>query len=87
MQGRTTRTTEILPDTTLKSQEILDAFPFYVILVDAQHQILMANKAVEQTLGIARVRLLYDDKILSVTKYWPLHKRIMMGGNGRSEGL
>ena len=32
-------------------QSILDAFPFYIMLIDASHHILMANKAVKQALG------------------------------------
>lgn len=33
--------------------EILDALPFYVLLVDADHHIVMANKAVSEQLGKA----------------------------------
>jgi len=33
-------------------QQVLDALPFYVILVDADHRILLANKAVRQHLGV-----------------------------------
>lgn len=32
-------------------QGILDAFPFYVLLIDSKHHILMANKAVMLVLG------------------------------------
>jgi PAS domain S-box-containing protein len=33
-------------------QTILDAFPYYVMLVDSQHTILMANRAVKDALGV-----------------------------------
>lgn len=33
-------------------RSVLDAFPFYVMLIDADHQILCANAAVTQTLGV-----------------------------------
>ncbi|MBI4702748.1 MAG: GAF domain-containing protein [Deltaproteobacteria bacterium] len=33
-------------------QGILDAFPFYVILVDGEHRILCANAAVQESLGV-----------------------------------
>ena len=32
-------------------QGILDALPFYILLIDSKHHILMANKAVKQALG------------------------------------
>ena len=34
------------------TKHILDAFPFYIILVDSDHHIIFANQAVETTLGI-----------------------------------
>lgn len=34
------------------SQALLDAVPFYVLLVDQQHHILAANRAVQETLGL-----------------------------------
>ncbi|KJS81761.1 MAG: hypothetical protein JM58_16145 [Peptococcaceae bacterium BICA1-8] len=34
-------------------QKIIDSLPFYVILIDKDHRILLANKAVQNTLGIA----------------------------------
>ena len=39
-------------------QGVLDALPFYVMLVDAGHHILLANKAVKQTWGWIRSRSL-----------------------------
>ncbi len=33
-------------------QTVLDAFPYYVMLIDAQHTVLMANRAVKDSLGI-----------------------------------
>jgi len=33
-------------------QKIIDALPFYVILVDDEHKILLGNKAVQNTLGV-----------------------------------
>ncbi len=33
-------------------QQLIDAFPFYVMLVSADHHILLANEMVKQTLGI-----------------------------------
>jgi PAS domain S-box-containing protein len=38
----------------LDLQNILDAFPFYVLLVDSDHNIVMANKAVSSRLGVDR---------------------------------
>jgi len=32
--------------------DILDALPFYVMLVDAEHRILLANRAVSRQLGM-----------------------------------
>lgn len=37
----------------LELQPVLDALPFYVIIVDADHTVLMANAAVRATLGVA----------------------------------
>jgi PAS domain S-box-containing protein len=39
-------------DIRLELSDILDALPFYVMLVDEQHNILQANKAVETQLGM-----------------------------------
>ncbi len=36
----------------LDVQTVLDALPYYVMLVDAQHQIVLANKAVQSSLGV-----------------------------------
>jgi PAS domain S-box-containing protein len=33
-------------------QTVLDAFPYYVMLIDSQHTVLMANQAVKDSLGI-----------------------------------
>ena len=33
-------------------QTVLDAFPYYVMLIDSQHTVLMANRAVKDSLGI-----------------------------------
>ena len=51
-------------ETEIKLQDILDAIPFYVLLVDADHYIIEANKAVKTHLGIER------DEIIG--KYCPL---------------
>jgi PAS domain S-box-containing protein len=40
------------PGIHLKLSDILDAFPFYVILIDEHHYILQANSAVKAQLGI-----------------------------------
>ncbi|MCR4394083.1 MAG: PAS domain-containing protein, partial [Dehalococcoidales bacterium] len=48
----------------IKLQDILDAIPFYVLLVDEDHYIIEANKAVKTNLGIER------DEIIG--KYCPL---------------
>lgn len=45
-------------------QKILDALPFYVMLVDEQHHILLANRAVQSDLGITAEEI--------VGKYCPL---------------
>ncbi len=34
-------------------QTVLDAFPYYVMLVDSEHTVLMANRAVEESLGVS----------------------------------
>ena len=39
-------------------QTILDAFPYYVMLVDSQHTVLMANRAVKDSLGISAEALI-----------------------------
>jgi PAS domain S-box-containing protein len=36
----------------IKIQRLLDSLPFYVLLVDSDHEIIMANKAVTQQLGV-----------------------------------
>lgn len=36
----------------IEIQQLIDAFPFYAMLVSADHHILLANKMVKQTLGI-----------------------------------
>jgi len=43
---------------TADLQTVLDAFPYYVMLVDADHTVLMANRAVEQALGIPAAKIL-----------------------------
>jgi PAS domain-containing protein len=48
----------------IKIAELLEAFPFYVMLVDEEHRILQANNAVRDALGI-------DSKAI-VGKYCPL---------------
>ncbi len=40
-------------DMRLEISDILDAFPFYVMLVDENHYILQANSAVRAQLGVA----------------------------------
>lgn len=40
------------PEIRLELSDILDALPFYVMLVDDQHRILQANKAVQAQLGL-----------------------------------
>ena len=37
----------------LELQMVIDAFPFYVMLLDADHKILLANKAIRGDLGLA----------------------------------
>jgi PAS domain-containing protein len=39
------------PDLGLRVSDILEALPFYVLLLDEQHQILQANSAVREQLG------------------------------------
>jgi len=39
-------------------QTVLDAFPYYVMLVDSEHTVLMANRAVKDSLGIAPEKLI-----------------------------
>jgi len=51
-------------DTEIKLQDILDAIPFYVLLVDSDHYIIEANKAVKTHLGIEREEI--------IGKYCPL---------------
>lgn len=36
----------------VQPQELLDALPFYVLLIDSDHNIIMANKAIELQLGL-----------------------------------
>lgn len=36
----------------IKIQRLLDSLPFYVLLVDSNHEIIMVNKAVTQQLGM-----------------------------------
>ena len=38
--------------------DVLDALPFYVMLIDAEHHIIMANKAVRQQLGVTPERII-----------------------------
>ena len=40
------------PDLGLRVSDILDALPFYVLLLDEHHQILQANSAVREQLGL-----------------------------------
>jgi PAS domain S-box-containing protein len=42
----------------LELQLLLDAFPFYVMLVDAEHKILMANNAILDDLGLAPEKII-----------------------------
>jgi len=51
-------------ETRLSISELLEAFPFYVMLVDEEHHILQANSAVRGALGV-------DSKAI-VGKYCPL---------------
>ena len=39
---------------TADLQTVLDAFPYYVMLVDSEHTVLMANRAVQDSLGLPR---------------------------------
>jgi PAS domain S-box-containing protein/putative nucleotidyltransferase with HDIG domain len=45
-------TQRIDKNSSITIQKIVDSLPFYVILVDPDHKILIANKAVKSTLGI-----------------------------------
>ena len=36
----------------LKTSALLEAFPFYVMLIDEDHHILMANSAVQSSLAL-----------------------------------
>jgi PAS domain-containing protein len=36
----------------IELQMVLDAFPFYVMLLDADHKVLLANKAIRGDLGL-----------------------------------
>jgi PAS domain S-box-containing protein len=38
---------------TADLQTVLDAFPYYVMLVDSEHTVLMANRAVQKSLGLS----------------------------------
>lgn len=46
------------PKTELNLLDVLDAFPFYVLLVDENHYIIEANNAVYQHLGVHRKEIL-----------------------------
>lgn len=50
----------------VRAQELLDALPFYVLLVDSDHNIVMANKAVASKLGLNRENIIggYCPKII-----------------------
>ena len=39
-------------DLGLELQKVLDAFPFYVMILDADHKILLANKAIRGDFGL-----------------------------------
>jgi PAS domain S-box-containing protein len=40
-------------ETDVELQMLLDAFPFYVLVLDEDHKILLANKAIQKDLGLA----------------------------------
>jgi len=40
------------PPPDLDLQMLLDVMPFYVMLIDAEHKILLANKALRRDLGL-----------------------------------
>jgi PAS domain S-box-containing protein len=46
--------------------DILDALPFYVLLIDENHNIIEANKAVSEQLGVERENIIgqYCPKII-----------------------
>jgi hypothetical protein len=52
--NQTSSTAEAMIGTPInpEMQLLLDALPFYVMLIDAEHRILLANKAVHETLRI-----------------------------------
>jgi putative nucleotidyltransferase with HDIG domain len=45
-------------DSGIGTAEVLDALPFYVMLIDSRHHVLGANRAVTQALGVSPERLL-----------------------------
>jgi PAS domain S-box-containing protein len=66
---------EIIPAADVEVRDILDALPFYVLLIDSEHYIVDANSAVKIQLGVERKDIL--------GKYCPL---IIHGINQPFEG-
>jgi PAS domain S-box-containing protein len=50
----------------LEAKELFDAFPFYVMLIDENHHILMANEAVKKDLGVSPAEIIgeYCPKVI-----------------------
>ena len=42
----------------IEIQKLIDALPFYVLLVDAGHHIVLANEAVQASLGVAPMEII-----------------------------
>ena len=50
-RGIIENTSRSVSDTELRISDVLDALPFYVLLIDEDHHILQANVAVRDQLG------------------------------------
>ena len=61
-------------DECLKISDILDSLPFYVMLVDDQHHILLANQAVQHALGVSPTEIVgkyCPEAIHGTHEVWP----------------
>jgi PAS domain S-box-containing protein len=80
-------------DSWLKTSEILDSLPFYVLLIDDQHRILQANRAVRELLGSEPADIIgkYCPEVIHGTKGpWhacPLEEAIETGRPVEREAL
>jgi putative nucleotidyltransferase with HDIG domain/PAS domain S-box-containing protein len=72
-------------------QEIFDSLPFYVMLIDDRHHILMANKAVRSALGVDPAQIIgqYCPKIIHGLDHpfpgCPLEEAVEKGGSAERE--